>query len=189
MAGSVGYLAVVAAQSIAALGALCQGAPVAAGPSLSGTLLKHNDITTRDRNLSRQSHTVHHSDASDTHHRAATVALLSRLHKAISTHRRVQQLPERNSVGSFKTCRDTVVSVCLGGMYLHRFVKETGSSTTVQEVMELLHVAVRELLGQVVTVNARARSDKSRRKDAGGAGEEHIKCNSFNFSLQCQRTA
>lgn len=35
------HLAVVAALSVAALGALCQGAPAAAGPSLSGALLTH----------------------------------------------------------------------------------------------------------------------------------------------------
>lgn len=56
LAGSVGYLAVVAAQSVAALGALCQGAPVAAGPSLSGTLLKHKDTTARDPNITTESH-------------------------------------------------------------------------------------------------------------------------------------
>lgn len=56
LAGSVGYLAVVAAQSIAALGALCQGAPVATGPSLSGTLLKHTDTTARDPNFTNESH-------------------------------------------------------------------------------------------------------------------------------------
>lgn len=44
-------------------------------------------------------------------------------------------------------------------MYLLGFVEETGSSAAVQEVMELLHVTVRELFGQVVTVNAGARSD------------------------------
>lgn len=43
--------------------------------------------------ISRQSPAAHHTDASGTYHRAAAVALLSRLHKAISTHRRVQQLP------------------------------------------------------------------------------------------------
>lgn len=55
LAGSVGYLAVVAAQSIAALGALCQGAPVAAGPSLFCTLLKHKETTARDPNFTRES--------------------------------------------------------------------------------------------------------------------------------------
>lgn len=39
------YLTAVAAKSVAALGALSQGAPVAAGPSLSGTLLKYKDTT------------------------------------------------------------------------------------------------------------------------------------------------
>lgn len=56
LVGSVGYLAVVAAQSIAALGALCQGAPVAAGPSLSGTLLEHKDTTARDPNVTTELH-------------------------------------------------------------------------------------------------------------------------------------
>lgn len=37
-------------------------------------------------------------------------------------------------------------------MYLQRFVEQTGSSTTVQEVIVLLHIAVREFLGQVKTV-------------------------------------
>lgn len=67
------------------------------------------------------------------------------------------------------------MSVSGGGVYLHRLVKETGSSSAVQKVMELLHVAVGELLGQIVAVNAGARSDKSRRKDILGAGEEDLK--------------
>lgn len=36
-----------------------------------------------------------------------------------------------------------------------RFVEQTGSSTAVQKVVVLLHVAVREPLGQVETANAR----------------------------------
>lgn len=95
---------------------------------------------------------------------------------------------QRNSVSSFQACRDTAVCVAVARLYLHRFVKETGSSTTVQEVMELLHIAVRELLRQVITVNAGARSDKSRRQETYETGEAHLKCNSFNFSLRCQRT-
>lgn len=43
--------------------------------------------------ISRLSPAAHHTDASGTYHRAAAVALLSSFHKAISTHRRVQQLP------------------------------------------------------------------------------------------------
>ena len=45
--------------------------------------------------------------------------------------------------------------------YLQRLVEQTGSSTAGQEVVVLLHVAVREPLGQVETVNARAYSDYS----------------------------
>lgn len=37
-------------------------------------------------------------------------------------------------------------------LYLHGFVEQAGSSTAVQEVIVLLHVTVREPLGQVVTV-------------------------------------
>lgn len=37
-------------------------------------------------------------------------------------------------------------------MYLHGFVEQAGSSTAVEEVIILLHVTVREPLGQVVTV-------------------------------------
>lgn len=50
--------------------------------------------------------------------------------------------------------------------YLQRLVEQTGSSTAVQEVVVLLHVAVREPLGQVETVNAKAYSDYS----VGGGG-------------------
>lgn len=95
----------------------------------------------------------------------------------------------RETVSSFKTSRDTHPSVSVGGVYLHRFVKETGSSTAVQEVMELLHVAVGELLGQVVTVNAGARSDKSRRKETCSAGQKQLKCNSSYLSLTMLETA
>lgn len=50
--------------------------------------------------------------------------------------------------------------------YLQRLVEQTGSSTAVQEVVVLLHVAVREPLGQVETVNAKSYSDYS----VGGGG-------------------
>lgn len=48
---SVLYLAVVAAESVAALGALGQGAPVTAGSPLSGTLLKDRQTETTRRSL------------------------------------------------------------------------------------------------------------------------------------------
>lgn len=51
--------------------------------------------------------------------------------------------------------------------YLQRLVEQTGSSTAVQEVVVLLHVAVREPLGQVETVNAKSYSDYS----VGGGGD------------------
>lgn len=61
---------------------------------------------------SRGSHAVHNNDALDTYHRAATVALLSRLHKAISTHRRVQQLPEKRCFINANLQRHSCLGVC-----------------------------------------------------------------------------
>lgn len=113
---------------------------------------------------------VRHSDAPDTHHRAATVALLSRLHEAISAHGRVQQLWSNQNLNQFELA-EAQLSVSEGGTHLHRLVKETGSSTAVQEVMKLLHVTVGELLGEVVAVNAESRSDKSSRKNTLAAGK------------------
>lgn len=87
------YLAVVAAEAVAALGALGQRALVAAGPALSGTLLTKTRMKAAfyDReHLGGKEAIV--NDNSGTHHWAATVTLLSLLHQTISTHRRIQKL-------------------------------------------------------------------------------------------------
>lgn len=112
---------------------------------------------------------------------------------APQSHFRTQEGPTaaRETVSSFHKQRHTPVSVSVsaGGLYLRRFVEETRSSTAVQEVVELLHVAVGELLGQVVTVNAGARSDKSRGIDACSAVQKQLKCNSCYFSPTTLETA
>lgn len=92
---------------------------------------------------------------------AATVTLLSRLHEAISTHRRVQKLKGRRPELIFRATKRTDAtkirmdehwSMYASVTYLQRFVEQTRSSSAVQKVVVLLHVAFGEPLGQVETV-------------------------------------
>lgn len=75
---SATYLAIVAAEPVAALGALSQRALVTAGPSFSGALLKKTH--SHPLSLKVAFRATDMAANSESHHRGATVTLLSFLH-------------------------------------------------------------------------------------------------------------